>query len=406
MALTDTALKNLKPLATQYKKADGGGLYLLVKPNGTKLWRLDYRFFGTRKTLAVGQYPAVSLSAARAAREAAKALLAKDLDPGAEKKQAKLVATISQENTFDKAVDAYLENMVKRGRAAPTIEKNTWMLKELSKPLARRPIADIKPIEIANVIKHIEARGVVYSAIQTRATISRVFQLAIAKGQIEIDPTPSMKGALKQHVTESYPGLTEPADVGGLMRAVQGYDGWPQLGAALRLQAYCFARPGETRTLEWDELDLKGRIWSIPASKSKLRRPQDVPLSDQAMDVIESMRPLNGDQKFVFKSMMKGKDILSENSMNSALRRMGYNTQEQHCAHGFRTTASTLLNVSGKFREDAIEAQLAHLDPNRTRRTYNRTDYWDERVPMMQWYADYLDALAEKTTSTGAGDAI
>lgn len=395
MSLTDIALKNLKPSDKPFKKADGGGLYLLVKPKGAKLWRLDYRYLGARKTLAIGQYPTVSLVSARAAREAAKSLLAKDIDPGAHKKETRAEAAAAARNTFGVIADEYLEKMKADGRAESTIDKNTWMLKVLAKPLEDRPVANIKPRDVLELLRKIEQSGRNDSALTTRSAIGRVFRYAMNCDLVEGDPTASLHGALQRHVAVSHPAIVKESEIGALVRAVYGYTGWPSLVAAMKIQAMCFARPGETRRMEWTEIDLNTGTWSIPAEKTKLRRPLDVPLSRQAIEVIATMKPISGEERYVFKPMMHGKTVLSENSMNSALRRMGY-TSEQHTAHGFRSTASTILNESKLFRERVIEFQLAHQDPNEVRRIYNRAEYWEERVEMMQWWADYLDKKASE----------
>ena len=393
MALSDTAVRNLKPLEKAYKKADANGLYLLVKPNGAKLWRYDHAIFGTRKTLSIGQYPLVSLADARKARDAAKLKIMENVDPAADKKRAREEATEVASNTFGRIVEEFLAKMEREGRAGPTMTKNRWMLRELAAPLSKRPISEIKAKDILAILRGLEETGRIESAAATRAAIGRVFRYAIALDVVETDPTYALRGALTTHTPTSFAALTDPKQVGGLVRSLREFEGWPTLRGALLTQMYCFTRPGETRTMMWDELDLKAKIWHVPAEKTKLRRALDVPLSKQAIEVIESMRVYAGTQPNVFRSMMSGKTYLSENSMNSALRRMGY-TKEQHTAHGFRSTASTLLHSSRKFHSDTIEAQLAHKDPNAVRAIYNRSQYWEERVPMVQWYADYLDELA------------
>jgi len=236
----------------------------------------------------------------------------------------------------------------------------------------------------------IEKSGRVESALATRAAIGRVFRYAIATARAENDPTSALRGALQRHVPVNHAALTTKAEMGGLMRAIYGYKGWPSLVAALKIQALCFARPGETRSMEWVELDLENAIWTIPARKAKMRREHHVPLSRQAVEIIKEIRELYGEGVFVFPSMMSGKKLLSENSMNSALRRMGIGGHE-HTAHGFRSSASSILNECGEFKPDAVEAQLAHLDGSTVRRVYNRATYWEERVRMMQWWADILD---------------
>jgi integrase len=394
MPLSDTALRALKPTNAEFKKADGGGLFVVVKPTGARIWRLAYRFFGKQKTLTIGHYPAVSLVDARAARENAKKLLSQDIDPGVQKQVAKAAAEKSNAETFEALADEFLANMVTLGRSQATIDKNKWMLKEVARPLAKRPMKQITSPETFALLNAIEKSGRRDTAIATRAAISRVFRLAILSGRAETDPTYALRGALTPPTVVSHPAIVEVDQVGGLVRAIRGYTGWPTLRGVLMMQAVAFARPSETRTMNIAEIDFKKAIWTIPKEKTKMRRPQGVPLSRQALTIIEEMKPHMSDDGDVFPSMMSGKRFLSENAMNSALRRMGF-TSDEHTAHGFRSTASTLLNGSGLFSSDAIEAQLAHLDKDKVRRIYNRWEYWEERVTIMQWWADYLDERAK-----------
>lgn len=361
---------------------------------------MDYRFLGKRKTLSIGAYPTISLADARIQRECARSLLANGKDPSVEKKANKRAALVSSTNTFGAIADEHLLKLTKDGRAGATLAKNTWMMKQLAAPLANRPITEVTASEVLDVLRPIERSGRVESALATRAAIGRVFRYAIATARADNDPTFALRGALQRHVPTSHPAITDKTELGGLLRALDGYRGWPSLAAALQIQALCFARPGETRTMEWSELDLENAKWVIPAEKTKMRKAHEVPLSIQALEQITDMRALRENGKFVFPSMMSGKKLLSENSMNSVIRRIGY-TRDQHTAHGFRSTASTILNESGIFSADAIEMQLSHQDINTIRRVYNRAAYWDERVRMMQWWADLLDTLRDAKPSSG-----
>lgn len=390
MALTDVHIRNAKKAEKPYKLPDGRGLYLYVSTAGGKSWRLDYAYFGKRKTLTLGSYPALGLAEARTRRDEVKKKLSEGLDPSLAKKREQLAAKAAAGNTFGLIADEFITKLRRDKRAEPTIDKNTWMLKVLAKKLSPYPITQISAKDVLDVLNVIEKSGRIESALATRSAIGRVFRFAIATARAENDPTSALRGALQRHVPVSHPALTTRKELGGLMRAIYGYDGWPSLVAALKIQALCFARPGETRSMEWPELDLENAIWTIPAAKTKMRREHQVPLSRQAMEVIKLMKDLFGDKPQVFPSMMSGKTLLSENSMNSALRRMGVG-EEEHTAHGFRSSASSILNESGAFSADAIEAQLAHLDAREVRRIYNRATYWDERVKMMQWWADMLD---------------
>ncbi|SCY81419.1 Integrase [Rhizobium sp. NFACC06-2] len=359
---------------------------------------LRLRFFGKRKTLTIGAYPTVGLADARRLRDEAKKKLAEGLDPSLAKKRDQLAAKAAAGNTFGVIADEFIEKLKRDKRAEPTITKNRWMLKDLAEKLGPYPVTQITARDILVVLTSIEKSGRVESALATRAAIGRVFRYAIATARAENDPTSALRGALQRHVPVNHAALTTKAEMGGLMRAIYGYEGWPSLVAALKIQALCFARPGETRSMEWTELDFDKLVWTIPAEKTKMRREHHVPLSTQAVEVLTEMKEFFGDKPYVFPSMMSGKKILSENSLNSALRRMGV-TEAQHTAHGFRSSASSILNESGEFSIDAIEAQLAHLDTRAVRRIYNRATYWDERVRMMQWWADLLEKERVKNRS-------
>lgn len=391
MALTDIQVRNAKPEDKPRKLTDGKGLYLYISSSGGKSWRFDYSAFGKRKTLTIGPYPQVGLAEARQLRDDAKRRLIEGFDPSLVKKRRQMEAKAAAGNTFEVIADEFLEKLRRDKRAEPTIAKNTWMLKVLASKLLPYPITQITPRDVLAVLAAIEKSGRVESALATRSAIGRVFRYAIASARAETDPTSALRGALQRHVPTSHAALTTRQELGGLMKAIYGYKGWPSLGAALKIQALCFARPGETRSMEWSELDLDNAIWTIPAHKTKMRREHHVPLSTQAVQVLKDMAVLFGGSRYVFPSMMSGKQILSENSMNSALRRMGVGKGE-HTAHGFRSSASSILNGSGLFSSDAIEAQLAHVDASKVRRIYNRATYWDERVRIMQWWANVLDA--------------
>lgn len=390
MPLTDIQARNAKADGKPRKLTDAKGLYLYVSAAGGKSWRVDYNFFGKRKTLTLGSYPSLTLAEARSRRDEAKGMLAEGLDPSLAKKRQQLEAKAAADNTFGLVAEEFIDKLRRDRRAEPTIVKNRWMLKVLAAKLGPYPITQISAKDILAVLTAIEKSGRVESALATRSAIGRVFRYAIATARAEVDPTSALRGALQRHVPTNHAALTTRRELGGIMRAIYGYDGWPSLVAALKIQALCFARPGETRSMEWAELDLENAIWTIPAAKAKMRREHHVPLSSQALSVIEEMKELFGDSHYVFPSMMSGKKVLSENSMNSALRRMGVAANE-HTAHGFRSSASSILNESGEFKSDAIEAQLAHLDGSKVRRVYNRATYWAERVRMMQWWADMLD---------------
>ena len=393
MPLSDTSLRNLKPQTSPYKKFDSNGLFVQVMPNGSKLWRCNVTVLGKRKTVALGQYPDVPLADARKKRDDARQLAAKDLDPVKERREIREEAIASATNTFGAVAADFLAKLEKEGREAPTITKNTWLLTKVVGGLGKMPVKEIRPRDVLRVLKAVEDTGRVNTAIEARAAIGRVFRFAIASELCDTDPTYALRGALLTHTPDSHPALTDPKAVGGLVRSIKEYDAGHYTTKALLLaQMYCFTRPSETRTMMWSELDLDRKVWTVPAEKAKMRRLLDVPLTTQMLALIESMRPWTGHTDVVFGSIMSGKKFQSENTMNSTLRRMGF-SKEEHTAHGFRSTASTILNESKLFRGEVIEAQLAHKDKDAVRAIYNRAEYWDERVPMMQWYADHLDSL-------------
>lgn len=390
MPLTDTAVRNAKGAERQFKIADGGGLYVLVQPNGTRLWRMDYRFNGKRLTLAIGRYPEVGLADARKAREAAREQLAKGEDPSFKKKMAKVAAKVASANTFRAVAEEYVDKLKREKQAEATLQKTEWLLGLAYPNLGSRPIAEITAPEVLAVLQAVERRGRHESARRLRSTISRVFRYAVATARAEIDPTFALRGALTAPVVTSRAAITNPAALGGLLRAIDGFEGQPTTKAALQLMAMLFPRPGELRQAEWCEFDLAGAVWSIPEGRMKMRRPHRVPLPRQAIELLRNLQAITGQGTLAFPSVRTVRRPISENTMNAALRRLGY-TQAEASSHGFRATASTLLNESGLWNPDAIERQLAHVDGNSVRRAYARGEHWDERMRMMQWWADFLD---------------
>lgn len=398
MALTDVQCRNAKPKEKPYKLADGGGLYLAVMPTGGKLWRLDYRHGGKRKTLSIGSYPAVTLSEARAARDANKSLLAKDIDPSAQKKLDKAAKLTADANTFNILADEYVAKKKRDGRDAKTLDKVEWILGYARPLIGGRPIGEITAPEVLAAIRPLEAAGKLDAAHRLRSTIGGVFRYAIATARATNDPTLALHGAIasKDKNKVNRPAITDPVAFGGLLRAIDGYLGQPATKASLQLMALLACRPGELRQAKWSEFDLGGGVWSVPAERMKMRRPHRVPLPKQAVVILKELHPITGHGAggLVFPGLRSVSRSISENTMNGALRRVGISQQEA-TAHGFRSTFSTLANESGKWSVNAIEAALAHIEPNAVRRAYARGDYWDERMKMMQWWADYCDTLRE-----------
>lgn len=392
MALTDFAIRSLKPNGKLQKISDGEGLQLWVTPQGSKLWRMAYRFCGSQKGLAFGSYPEVSIADARKKRAEARKLLAEGVDPGQQKKLDKLTREIANATTFKAVAGEYLERQAREGRADTTLAKNRYLLELAFPAIGSRPIAEIKAAEIVAILKQLERRGTLEAAKRVRAVIGAVIRYAIATSRAEVDPTPALRDAIIAPKAKHRAAITDAIAFGGLLRAIETFDGQPTTKAALRLLPLVFTRPSELRLAEWKEFDLNNAIWIIPANRTKMRREHSVPLSRQALEILRELQALTGQGRLLFPGLRVVTRPISENTMNAALRRLGY-SKEEVTSHGFRSTASTLLNESGKFSPDAIERALAHQDPDAVRRAYNRSAYWQERVTMAQWWADHLDAL-------------
>ncbi len=392
--LNDTRVRTTKPCQRPIKLSDSGGLYLLITPQGSKLWRLAYRFRGKQKTLAIGAYPTFTLKAARDKREEAKRLLANGVDPSTERRLAKQIT--STENTFKAVAEEVLAKLEKEGRADVTLTKKRWLLDFAYPAFGHRPIGEITAPEILSVLRRVEARGRYETARRLRSTCGTIFRYAIATGRAERDPSADLRGALTSPKVNHRSAIVDPVGIGALLRAIDGYDGLPMTKAALRLAPLVFVRPGELRHVEWLEFDLAAAEWRIPSAKMKMRRPHRVPLSRQALDVLRDLQPMSGGGHFLFPSVRSTVRPMSENTLNAALRRLGYGTDEM-TAHGFRAMASTRLNEMSGWNPDAIERQLAHQEQDDVRRAYvHAAEYWPERVKMMQAWADYLDELRER----------
>ena len=366
-------------------------MYLEVSPTGAKLWRYKYLFLGKDKRIALGCYPDVGLAEARRKRDDLKLKLHEGVDPSAERKRAKLLAIYNGANTFGDVAKEYIDKMVAEGLATNTTTKANWLLEQLA-PIASQPVADLKPIDVLAALKRLEAKGKFETARRCRSFAGRVFRYAAATGRAEADPTSLLKGALITPKTKHHSAILEPEAVGELLRSIDAYTGHQITRLAMTISPHVMARPGEIRKALWSEFDLEKAVWKIPAERMKMRRPHAVPLSRQVLAYLVELRELTGPEGFVFPAFHTSRRPLCENTVNQAFRRMGYAVGEV-TAHGLRTTASTLLNESGKWSPDAIERSLAHADADAVRGTYNRGAYWDERVAMHQWWSDYLDEL-------------
>jgi integrase len=392
MALTDTAIRNAKPKEKPYKVTDAQGLYLLVNPRGSKLWRVKYRMNGVERKLALGSYPEITLAEARAARDAARRQLAHAVDPNVAKRQARIEASIRASNSFATVAEELIDKKTREGLAEPTLEKMRWFLKLLGPDFGKRPVTDITPQELLHELRKHERRGRLETANLLRSFASRVFRYAVATARAERDPAQLLIGALTTAKVKHFAAITDPIEFGALLRAIDDYQGDPSVMFALRLAPHVFQRPGELRQMEWAEIDFQKAVWTIPITKMKMRQPHSVPLSRQTLAILNEMRSLSGSGRYVFPSIRTRARPISDNTINAALRRMGY-SKEQMTAHGFRTSASSLLNESGKWNPDAIERALAHMVAGSVRRIYNQSAYWGERVAMAQWWSDFLDEL-------------
>ncbi len=389
MSLTDSAVRALKPQVKAYRRSDGGGLYVEVTSSGSKLWRMAYRFAGKQKTLSFGTYPAVSLADARRKRDDAKSLLADGRDPSVDVRVEKQNARIIAGNTFALIAKELVDKNEREGKAPVTLKKKVWLLGMAKRSFGPTPISEIKAADILVPLKNLENRGKYETAHRLRAVIGQVFRYAIATGRAEYDPTFGLRGALIAHKVQHQAAIIDDDGFGRLIGSIWTYTGSPNSVAALKLMSLLYPRPGELRQAEWSEFDLEKAIWTIPADRTKMRREHTKPLSTVALQILKNHRAATTSNRLVFPAMTSVFRPMSENTMNQALRRMGYGKDEM-TSHGFRASASSLLNESGLWQEDAIEAELAHVGNNQVRKAYHRAQYWEERVRMAEWWGEYL----------------
>ncbi len=343
MALNDKKITNLKPQNKVLKLSDGGGLFIQVSPQGSKLWRMAYRFNGLQKLLSFGAYPAVGLAAARQKREDAKKLLAIKIDPAFHSKQEKLARLSAGRNTFESVAEAFLKKNEREGKADATVSKKRWLLSLALPDLGKRPIGEISASEILVPLRRVEALGNFETAKRLRAVIGQIFRFAISSALAEADPTYGLKGALTSPKVKHRAAITTRDGFAGLLRAIWDYEGTLETRAALKLMALLYPRPGELRQAEWAEFDLHNGTWIIPAERTKMRREQKKPLPPLAVEVLRDLQRHTGNRRLAFPSTQHPERPLSENTMNAALRRMGFSNTEAS-SHGFRASASTLLN--------------------------------------------------------------
>jgi integrase len=391
MALSDTEIRKARPTDKRQRLSDGGGMYLEISTTGGKLWRLKFRFDGKEKLLALGVYPDVSLKDARKRRDEARQLLADGIDPTAMRKAARQARKVAALNTFEATARAWLDH-----RADAWVERTrTVILASLQNDafpvIGARPIADIQPADIRKLVQDIEARGAGETAGRVFQRLRSIFRYAIAHDLIATDPTYPLKPAeiFKPRKVEHRAALSE-RDVPTYLRRLADYEGDPTTAAALTLLMLTAVRPGELRGARWDEIDTERNLWRLPADRMKMKTEHTVPLSQQALDVLDIMRPITGSGALVLPSPFYPGKPLSDGTLNSALARMGY--KGIATAHGFRTLFSTCANEAG-WNRDFIEKQLAHEDRDDVRGAYNRAQWLDERAKMMQWWADRIDVL-------------
>ena len=387
--LTDSACKNAKPSEKARKISDEKGLYLEIMPNGSKYWRLKYRFASKEKRLAIGVYPEVSLKEAREKKDQARKLLSENIDPSSAKKEEKLKKYLNSETTFELVAREWHQKQVN----AWTARHSEYVLRRLEADIfpkiGFKPINNIVAPELLLVLREIEKRGALDIAKRARQTCGQIFRYAVATGKAERDISTDLKGALQSRKKTNYARL-DARELPEFLEKIEEYDGEYQTKLALKLLLLTFVRTIELRGARWEEIDFVKKEWRIPAARMKMRELHIVPLSNQALDLIDQIKLINGNREYLFPNRNNPLTYISENTLLYAMYRMGYHSRAT--PHGFRATASTILNEHG-FRPDVIERQLAHAERNKVRASYNHAQYLPERRTMMQWWADYLSKL-------------
>lgn len=389
MKLNARQVDTAKPKDKPYKLADGGGLYLLVNPNGARYWRLKYRVAGKEKLLALGVYPDVTLADARAKRDEAKRGIAGGIDPNEAKREEKIARELNVRNTFQEiACEWHSSKLYKwsEGYASDIMEAFN---KDVFPYIGKKPISEIKPLELLNVLRRMEGRGATEKAKKVRQRCGEVFRYAIVTGRAEYNPAPDLTSAMQGHESSHYPFLNAP-ELPAFFEALSRYSGSELVVLAARLLIITGLRTGELRGATWQEIDVDAAVWEIPAERMKMRRPHIVPLSLQAQAIIMRIREMTGRYPYIFPGRNDPRKTMSEASINQVFKRIGY--AGRVTGHGFRHTMSTILHEQG-YNTAWIETQLAHVDKNSIRGTYNHAQYLDGRREMLQWYADYMDAL-------------
>lgn len=416
MKLTDTAIKAAKPREKPYKLFDGEGLYLLINPDGSRWWRLKYRYGGKEKLLALGTYPGTGLKKARDKRDDARNLLDDDIDPNAHRKAEKAARADRDAGSFEVVAREWHAKQSETWAAGHSERVLRRLVMYVFPRIGGEPIGSVTGPQLLDVLRRIEARGTVETAHRVKESLGAIFRYAVATHRATHDPSAALKGALATAQNKSYAAITEPKQVGELLRAIRGYSGAEITRCALQLLPLVFVRPGELRAARWEEFEFDvtppqpGKKpkhpdpqWRIPAARMKMREQHLVPLSTQAVAILRELHARTGPEGYLFPSVRGKSNYMSENTINAALRNLGY-TSEQHTGHGFRHMASTLLHERG-YKSELIERQLSHGDRNPMRAAYNFAEYLPERRKMMQEWADYLDGLAKGADVVNIGAA-
>lgn len=387
--LTDTKIRNDRPKKKPYKLFDGGGLHLYITPRGGRLWRFKYRYGGKERLLSIGAYPHISAKAARTKHAVARSLLAEGIDPGAHKATEKRAKKLAAANSFEAMAREWAGTLTGGKWTADHARRVITSLEQNIFPdLGKRPIGEIDAGEVLHVIRKVEKRGAIETAQRVLQRTAAVFRYAVQTARIKSNPCGDLRGALQTKPKVQHRAALAVAELPEYFKNLNAYSGRHTTQLALRLLMLTFVRPGELRGAQWAEFDIKGAEWRIPGERMKMREPHIVPLSAQALEVLEKLLPLSGNSPYLFPSDSNLNKPMSENTLIYALYRMGYH--KRATAHGFRALASTVLNESG-FKPDVIERQLAHAERNKVRAAYHRAEYLPERKAMMNWWADWLD---------------
>ncbi|SDZ82540.1 tyrosine-type recombinase/integrase [Nitrosospira multiformis] len=397
MPLTDVAVRNAKPANKPYKLTDGKGLYVLVNSAG-KYWRFDYRYLGKRKTLALGVYPDVSLADARSRRSNARKLIANGDDPGAIKQAEKQRAKQLSLNTFEAVAQEWHEKQSVKWSPKNSARILSLLVRDIFPAIGKTPIAEVTAGSLLATIQKIEKRGNIETAHRAMQTCGQIFRYAIATGRAHADLSLVLKGALTPVKEKHHPSITDPKKIKHLLLALDGYSGSFITQQALKLAPLLFVRPGELRHAEWSEIDFDAAEWRIAAGKMKMKAVHLVPLPKQALSILMELHPLTGHGRYVFPGVRSWSRPMSENTVNAALRRLGYEKDEM-TGHGFRSMASTILHEQG-WPHEALERQLAHAERNKVSAAYNYAEHLPKRREMMQAWADYLDRLKTEGSNT------